>query len=261
MLPGRKTPPEAHQRNGLGTGTPTWSQVDCAGAFANGLVVGQFAAVDSAHSALMSSAARMAVDRLRLATTTGATEPSHIGIHLGVAANLRAPPGLSTSRRAVYDSGSNRLIISNGWGCGLFNELWILYARKREGHGFTPTWMNCSTRERRLAAGRPCCQGDLQPRSHHDVPVEGGSPSVPICGGYQTRTAGRRRRSGDAGVDPRGDDRRATRATAVGGVAYDGGERSAPRAATVGSVMHTDHQSGERIGRVDLSAVTPEARR
>src|SRR3989441_363938 len=113
--------------NGLGVGTPTWSQVIPSAPPANGYLVGQFAAVDSAHSALMIYGGQNGGGSACSGSTTGTTETVNTSTFSWASLPTSGgPPGTQYLSKGGYDPNSNRLIISNGWGCANYNELWIL---------------------------------------------------------------------------------------------------------------------------------------
>jgi N-acetylneuraminic acid mutarotase len=166
--------------NGLGTGTPTWSQVITPAPPANGFIVGQFAAVDPAHGALMIFGGQNGGGSA--CSTTGATETIDTSTFSWASLPTSGgPPGAQYLATGGYDPGSNRLIVANGWGCGLFNELWVLTHANGKDTGFTPTWTKLLNQG---AAGSPpggpaFGRADYSPTRNTMFLIEGGSPSVP----------------------------------------------------------------------------------
>jgi N-acetylneuraminic acid mutarotase len=166
--------------NGLGAGTPTWSQVMTPAPPANGFIVGQLAAVDSAHNALMIFGGQNGGGSA--CSTTGATESVNTStFSWALVPTSGGPPGAQYLATGGYDPGSNRLILSNGWGCGLFNELWILTHANGKDTGFTPTWMKLLNQG---AAGSPAGgpawgRASYSPARNTMFLVDGGSPSMP----------------------------------------------------------------------------------
>ncbi|OLC79652.1 MAG: hypothetical protein AUH72_14140, partial [Acidobacteria bacterium 13_1_40CM_4_65_8] len=246
--------------NGLGVGTPTWSQVIPSAPPANGYLVGQFAAVDSAHSALMIYGGQNGGGSACSGSTTGTTETVNTSTFSWASLPTSGgPPGTQYLSKGGYDPNSNRLIISNGWGCANYNELWILTHANGRDTGSTPTWTKLLSQG---AAGSPpggVWPTDYSPARNTLFLVEASSTLVPNL--WRLSNANGLDASGTATTPawtlatttggPSGQ-------PSIGGIAYDSASDRLVAQLTVGSsIQYWIIKSASGSGASTSQAVTP----